>query len=340
MPAPRLPHALLAVLLLVGLPPGRAAAQGPTEVKARYTKYEYRVPMRDGKRLFTAVYVPKDDSQKYPILLTRTPYSVRPYGPDVYRDNLGPSPLFAKAGYIFAYQDVRGRWMSEGEFVNMRPHRPAKGPEDTDESTDTSDTIDFLVKRVAGNNGKVGLWGISYPGFYSAAGMIDAHPALAAVSPQAPVTDWFMGDDWHHNGALFLAHMFNFHARFDRPRPRPTAKFKAEFDHETPDGYQFFLRLGRLSDAGKRHFKGEAAFWDEAMRHGSYDEFWQARNIRGHLKGIKPAVMTVGGWFDAENLFGALEVYRNVKKLSPKTHNRLVMGPWVHGGWSGGDGSK
>jgi putative CocE/NonD family hydrolase len=327
--------------------PGRVQAQAvppvepPFDVKANYTKYEYRIPMRDGKRLFTAVYVPKDQSKTYPILMMRTPYSCQPYGPDKYPDQLRPSTLFAKAGYIFVYQDVRGRWMSEGEFVNMRPHIPSK--KDTkavDESTDTYDTIDWLIKNVRGHNGKVGQWGISYPGFYTAAGMIDAHPALVAASPQAPVTDWFIGDDWHHNGALFLPHMFNFMGRFDRPRPEPTKKFPATFDHETPDGYEFFMKLGPLDAAGKKFFKGEAAFWDEAVKHETYDEYWQARNIRQHLKDIRPAVLTVGGWFDAENLFGALEVYRNVKKNSPKTHNHLVMGPWVHGGWSGGDGAK
>jgi putative CocE/NonD family hydrolase len=335
-----IPFTILTLLALGFFLPGRAAAQGLEEVKARYTKYEYRIPMRDGKRLLTSVYVPKDQGQTYPILLTRTPYSAGPYGADKYRDNLGPSPLFAKAGYVFAYQDVRGRWMSEGEFVNMRPHNGArKDPKEIDESTDAYDTIDWLVKHVPNNNGKVGQWGISYPGFYTAAGMIDAHPALKAASPQAPVTDWFIGDDWHHNGALFLPHMFNFMARFDRPRPEPTRKFNPTFDHDTPDGYEFFLKLGPLTEAGARHFKGEAAFFDEAVKHGVYDEFWKARNLRPHLKDIKPAVMTVGGWFDAENLFGALEVYKNVKKNSPKSSNMLVMGPWVHGGWSRGDGS-
>jgi putative CocE/NonD family hydrolase len=329
------------VALLFGLAfPGALAAQGLAEVKAQYTKYEYRIPMRDGKRLFTAVYAPKDQSHPYPILLTRTPYSVRPYGADQYRDSLGPSPLFAKAGYIFAYQDVRGRWMSEGEFVNMRPHKPdKKGPQDIDESTDTYDTIEWLIHHVPNHNSKVGMTGISYPGFYTAAGMIDAHPALTAVSPQAPVTDWFIGDDWHHNGALLVTHMFNFMARFDRPRPQPTKKFNPMFDTETPDGYAYFLSLGPLSEVGAKLFKGEAAFWDEAMRHGTYDEFWKARNLRQHLKDIKPAVMTVGGWFDAENLFGALEVYKKVKKNSEKTHNHLVMGPWVHGGWARSEGS-
>jgi putative CocE/NonD family hydrolase len=333
--------AFLTLLALGAVLPGPLSAQGLAEVKARYTKYEYRIPMRDGKRLFTAVYVPKDHAKAYPILLMRTPYSVKPYGADQYPDQFRPSPLFAKAGYIFAYQDVRGCWMSEGEFVHMRPHNAAKkGPKEVDESTDTYDTIDWLLKRVPQHNGKVGLTGISYPGFYTVAGMIDAHPALKAASPQAPVTDWFVGDDWHHNGALFLPHMFNFMARFEHPRPKPRKKFDPKFDHETPDGYEFFLKLGPLSEAGGRFFGGQAAFWDEAMKHGSYDEFWRARNVRAHLKDVKPAVMTVGGWFDAENLFGALEVYKHVAKNSPKTGNALVMGPWVHGGWEKGDGSK
>lgn len=311
------------------------------DVKSLYTKYEYRIPMRDGKKLFTAVYVPKDQSQTWPILLTRTPYSAKPYGADQYRDIPGPTPLFTKAGYIFVIQDVRGRWMSEGEFVNMRPHIPAKkSPNDIDESSDTFDTIDWLLRHVPNHNGKVGQWGISYPGFYTAAGMIDAHPALKAASPQAPVTDWFVGDDWHHNGALILVHMFGFMSRFDHPRPEPTKKFDAKFDFETPDGYEFFLNLGPLNAAGQKFFKGEAAFWDEAMQHGTYDDFWKARNIRPHLKDIKPAVLTVGGWFDAENLFGALEVYKNLKRNSPKTTNMLVMGPWVHGGWNRDDGAK
>src|SRR6202008_4843606 len=185
----------------------------------------------------------------------------KPYGVDQYPANLGPSALFGKAGYIFVYQDVRGRWMSEGEFVHMRPHNPSKGASDIDESTDTYDTIEFLLRRVPGHNGRVGQWGISYPGFYTAAGMIDAHPALKAASPQAPVTDWFIGDDWHHNGALFLPHIFNFMARFGRPRPEPTKKFNPTFDHDTPDGYDYFLKLGPLSETGAKFFKGEAAFW-------------------------------------------------------------------------------
>lgn len=309
------------------------------DIKEHYTKYEYRIPMRDGKKLFTNVYVPKNGA-KYPIMLMRTPYTVSPYGVDKYPGGLGPSIRFAKEGYIFAYQDVRGRWMSEGEHVNMRPHNPKKaGPGDVDESTDTFDTIEWLVKNVPNNNGKVGQWGISYPGFYTSAGMVDAHPALKACSPQAPICDWFVGDDWHHNGAFQLPHCFNFIADFGKPRPEPIKKFNyLRFDHETPDGYDFFLKLGSLANADKKYFKGQVAHWNEVMQHGSYDEYWQSRNLRPHLKNIKPAVMTVGGWFDAENLFGAMETYRTVEANSPGCTNTLVMGPWQHGGWSFAEG--
>lgn len=313
-------------------------AQGIEHIKANYTKHEFRIPMRDGKRLFTSVYVPKDSSRAYPILMTRTPYNVKPYGVDQYRNDLGPSPLFGKAGYIFVYQDVRGRWMSEGEFVNMRPHIAQKTPQQIDENTDTFDTIDWLIKQIPNHNGKVGMTGISYPGFYTSAGMIDAHPALAACSPQAPIVDWFVGDDWHHNGALQLPHAFNFMATFGRPRPEPTKKFDFKFDHDTPDGYEFFLQMGPLPNADALYYKGDVAFWNEVMKHGNYDEFWKERNLRPHLKQIRPAVMTVGGWFDAENLFGALETYKAIEANSPKATNILVMGPWVHGGWSRGDG--
>ncbi len=335
------PFYFVVAALLGLLSPGAAAAQGIEYVKAHYTKYEYRIPMRDGKRLFTAVYVPKDDSQSYPILLKRTPYSVKPYGADQYPDNLGPSPLFGKAGYIFAYQDVRGRWMSEGEFVQMRPHRPVKkSPKDIDESSDTWDTVDWLVNNVRGNNGNVGIAGISYPGFYTAAGIIDSHPAIKAASPQAPVNDWFAGDDWHHNGAFFLTHMFNFMSRNGRKRLEPTKKYEFQFDFGTPDGYQFYRDMGPLSAANDKYLNDEVAFWNETMRHGTYDEFWQSRNIRPHLKNIKPAVMTVGGWFDAENLFGALETYKYIEANNPGTTNTLVMGPWRHGGWARGDGTS
>lgn len=328
----------LAVVLALPL---SVVGQGRDYVRAHYTKHEYMVPMRDGVRLFTSVYIPKDTSRTYPILMMRTPYSVAPYGVDQYRERLGPSERLAREGYIFVYQDVRGRYMSEGEFVNVRPHKPVKsGPRDTDESTDTYDTIEWLLKHVPHHNGRVGLWGISYPGFYAAAGMIDAHPALKAVSPQAPIADWFIGDDFHHNGAFFLPHAFGFLAIFGKPRPGPTTRGGQPFEYGTPDGYKFYLQLGSLANVNTRYFHNEIPFWNELMEHGTYDEFWKARNLRPHLKNIRPAVMTVGGWFDAEDLFGALKVYESVEKQSPGAYNILVMGPWSHGGWSRSDGDR
>lgn len=333
----RVPLALL-LLLLFSVP---FSAQEAYDVRANYEKSEYQIPMRDGVKLFTVVYSPRDKSKKYPILLNRTPYSVGPYGPDAYKTSLGPSPLFMKEGYIFVYQDVRGRYMSEGEFVNMRPHKERKvGPTDIDESTDTYDTIDWLIKNVPNNNGRVGMWGISYPGFYVAVGMIDAHPALKAASPQAPIADWFIGDDFHHNGAFFLPHAFNFLATFGRPRPRPTTETPPRFQHGTPDGYKFFLELGPLQNADRKYFKGDVAFWNEMMEHPNYDDFWKARNTLPHLKNIRPAVMTVGGWFDAEDLYGALHTYKATEKQSPGAYNVLVMGPWYHGGWARSDGDS
>jgi putative CocE/NonD family hydrolase len=334
--------------LFAAAPPGSAAppkvlagAELKEYIRAHYTKYEYQIPMRDGVKLFTAVYVPKESAATYPMLLIRTPYSVAPYGPDKYPDSLRPGALYAQSGYIFVYQDVRGRWMSEGEYVNVRPHNPAKvKPTDIDESSDTYDTVEWLIKNVKGNNGKVGITGISYPGFYAVCGMIDAHPAVKAVSPQAPVSEWFIGDDFHHNGCLFLPHCFNFMYGFGKNRPEPTKKGdRVRFDHETPDGYKFFLEMGPLKNADAKYYKGEIAFWKEVMAHGTYDDFWKARNIRQHVKGIKPAVLTVGGWFDAENLFGALEIFKHAEANNPPEYNHLVMGPWDHGGWSrpGGD---
>lgn len=330
---------VLYLLLVSILSAGAARSQSDAEVKAHYQKSEQMIQMRDGVKLFTSIYVPRDTSKKYPIMLSRTPYSVAPYGPDLYRTALGPSPLFQNEGFIFVYQDVRGRLMSEGDYVNVRPHNPKKASlADIDESTDTYDTIDWLVKNLPNNNGKVGMWGISYPGFYVSTGVIDAHPALKAASPQAPIADWFMGDDFHHNGALFLPHTFNFFATFGLPRLKPTTEFPPRFQHGTPDGYRFFLDLGPLPNADKKYLKGQVAFWNEAMNHPNYDEFWKARNIRPHLKHIKPAVMTVGGWFDAEDLFGALNTYKAIEQSSPGANNILVMGPWFHGGWSRSDG--
>ena len=335
MPLRVLRAAVLLLLLLGGPTPVLRAQQAPPVADAaplrdRYTKREVLIPMRDGVKLFTAIYTPKDSARTYPFLLQRTPYSVRPYGTDAYPTELGPSPRFQQEGFIFVYQDVRGRMLSEGDFVNMRPQRNVTGAA-VDESTDTSDTIDWLLRNAERNNGKVGQWGISYPAFYAAVGMLSGHPALKAVSPQAPIVDWFQGDDFHRNGALWLPHAFNFMVNFGKPRQGPSPTWPTPFRHGTSDGYAWFLRLG--STGATRQFTADVAFWNEMLDHPDYDAFWQGRNLRPQLKGVKPAVLTVGGWFDAENLFGALQVAKALDRQSAGTDSRLVMGPWFHGGW-------
>ena len=305
-------------------------------VQRKYAKAEHRIPMRDGVSLFTAVYTPIDTSPEktYPILMMRTCYSVGPYGADAYPGSLGPNRKLQEDGYIFVCQDVRGCYLSEGSFQDMTPHVPNKtGPRDVDESTDTYDTIEWLLAHVPHHNGRVGQWGISYPGFYAVAGMIDAHPALKAVSPQAPIADWWY-DDFHHHGAFFLPHAFNFIVRFGQPRPKPTIYSAAEFEHGTPDGYQFFMDLGPLSNANLKYMRDRVAMWDNLVEHANYDEYWQSRNLLPHLKHVAPAVLIVGGWFDAEDLYGSLQTYRRIEADNPGIANNLVMGPWPHGGWS------
>ena len=309
-----------------------------------YTKREVMIPVRDGIKLFTAIYEPKDKSQKYPILLNRTPYTVAPYGADKFRTSLGPDALFAKEGYIFVYQDVRGKTMSEGEFEDVRPDIENTDKSKIDESTDTYDTIEWLIKNVDNNNGKVGIYGISYPGFYTSAGSIDSHPALKACSPQAPVSDWFHGDDMHHNGALFLAQNFWFFTGFGQYRPSPNFDFKYMRDWKgfrPVDAYNYFLNAGGLKEIADEYEKNlgtRIKFWDEMMAHPNYDQFWKDRNILPKLKNVKCATMTVGGWYDNEDLFGALHTYQHIERQNPGIFNILVVGPWDHGGWSRNDG--
>lgn len=305
-----------------------------------YTKSEFRIPMRDGVKLFTRVYTPKDDSKAWPILLTRTPYSLKPYGADDYTDPSGSFKTLAEDSFILVTQDVRGRYGSEGEYVHVRPFSPDKHGKDTDESSDAWDTIDWLVKNIPNNNGKVGMFGISYPGFYTSMGMIDSHPALKAASPQAPISDWFMGDDLHHNGAFFLAQNFGFFYDFAQRAEDPLHEDIKRFHFPTPDGYDFYLRMGSLADSDSRFYKGCSPAWTEFLAHPNYDAWWQARNIRPHLRNVHCAVMTVGGWFDAEDLFGALETYRCTERLNPGITNILVMGPWTHGEWGRGEGER
>ena len=318
------------------------ATQDASRVKERYTKYEYQIPMRDGARLYAAVYVPKDTSQKYPFLLTRTPYSIAPYGVDHYRTSLGPSEHFEKEGFIFVYEDARGRYMSEREFLQVRPYHPnKKSNNDIDESTDTYDTIEWLLKNIPNNNGRVGMVGISQPGFHVAASLMDAHPALKAASPQAPTADYYMGDDVYHNGAFMLGANFGFYGFFTPRRGEPSApKQRLDFDFGTPDAYEFFLKMGPLAGASRKYFNGEAAYWQEIVDHPNYDEFWQSRSLWKFMKNVMPAVLNVGGWFDAEDPMGPLHIYRAVEKNNPSTTNLLVMGPWCHGCWGRGDGDR
>lgn len=320
-----------------------AALAQPTQppLKDQYTKTEYMIPMRDGVKLYTAVYAPKNTSGPSPMIMQRTPYSAGPYGPDNYKGGFGGSPKFRENGYIFVYQDVRGKYMSEGEFVNVRPQNLAKGPKDIDESTDTWDTIQFLVDNVPNNNGRVGLWGISYPGFYAGVGAIDSHPALRASSPQAPVSDWWIGDDFHHLGAFFLQDAVSFFSGFGQPRPQPTPNRPEGVRIDLQgDAYKAFLEIGPLRNVDEKIFKGSVAFWKDLMTHGNYDAFWQARSLPKHMTNVKAALLVVGGWFDAEDLWGAINLYKLAHKQNPTTPMYFVMGPWPHGGWAGGPGSR
>ena len=334
----RVAGVLLATIATISTLATTIAAQNATPLDARYTKTEYQVPMRDGKKLFTVVYEPRDTSRRYAVMMTRTPYSVGPYGPTSYPRSLGPSPRFTDEGFIFVYQDVRGRFMSEGDFVHMTPWKGMAGALATDESTDAYDTIDWVLSHVPRNNGRVGMWGVSYPGFFTAAALVNAHPALKAASPQAPQADWFMGDDVHHHGTFWLTSAFNFFTTSGLARGAPTTKGPGRFDYGTDDGYAFFLAMGPLSNADKLYIKGGAPFWNDMMAHGTEDAFWKARKVAPHLKNVTPAVLAVSGWYDANNLHGALRVHEAIANQSPTTSNRIVLGPWSHGQWARGPG--
>ncbi len=325
-------------------------------VKEHYTKKEFQIPMRDGVKLFTAVYIPKDftvgasrtsatnsatANEKHPFLMVRTPYSCAPYGETEFTKRLYETHWkeYLKEGYIIVIQDVRGRWMSEGTFVDVRPFNAnKKNKTDVDEASDTYDAVDWLIKNIPNNNGNLGVFGISYPGFYSTMAALSGHPAIKAVSPQAPVTNWFIGDDFHHNGAFMLNDAFNFYSEFGQPRPKPTTIGPKDFKFYTEDNYKFYLETGALSNFSK--LMGDSIlFWNDLMNHPNYDDWWKARDARVGCKNIKPAVLVVGGLFDAEDCYGAWRLYEAIEKQSPTTNNKLVMGPWFHGGWMKSDGS-
>lgn len=306
-------------------------AQDENYVKENYNKTETEITMRDGTKLYTVIYAPKDTSKKYPILFQRTPYSCKPYGKEEFRSKVGPNDFLMKEGNIVVYQDVRGRWMSEGVYDNMRAYIPNKKGKQFDEASDTYDSIEWLTKNVPNNNGNVGIWGISYPGFYATYSLLDSHPALKAVSPQACIGDFFF-DDFHHNGAYLLSY-WRATAVFGYEKTKPVADSWYQFPElGSEDQYQFFLDAGPLSNLDK-YYKEDNVFWQQLKDHPNYDEFWKSRGIIQHLKNIKPAVMVVGGLFDAEDLYGPFNTYKTIEESS-KNYNTLVFGPWSHGDWS------
>lgn len=315
-------------------------AQDSAWIRNNYYKKEMYITMRDGIKLFTSLYIPKDNTEKHPVLMTRTPYSCAPYGENEFNDFWnGHYKSYLQEKYIMVMQDVRGRWMSEGIFEDVRPFiKNKKTKKDIDEASDTYDTIDWLIKNITGNNGKVGVLGTSYPGFYSTMAAACGHPALKAVSPQAPVTDWFMGDDWHHNGAFSLMDATNFYSGFGKPRPAPTTVGADGYAIPSRDNYAFYLQSGPIANVAKL-MDDSSGFVKEMFAHPDYDAWWKARNARVSLYNIQPAVLIVGGTFDAEDCFGAWNSYKAIKNQSPQTNCRLVMGPWYHGQWNSGSGT-
>ncbi len=312
-------------------------------VKENFIKIDTSIVMRDGIKLKTIIYIPKDETVKYPFLIERTPYSAGPYGDTLFANRIGPNTNLMKEKYIFVYQDVRGRYMSEGMNLEVTPYISNKrNNKDVDESSDTYDAVDWLVKNIKNNNGRAGLYGISYPGFYATASLPNSHPAIKAVSPQAPVTDEFIGDDANHNGAFFLLDNFSFMNYFGKERDKPVENYGSQmFDFKTLDVYDFFLKLGPLKNTqSATYFNKRSYIWNEYLQHDTYDDYWKARNIRPYLKNIKPAIMVVGGWFDAEDLYGALNTYKAIEKQNPINKNFLVMGPWTHGAWAGANWNK
>jgi putative CocE/NonD family hydrolase len=328
---------LLAAFLTTLAPVALFAQATGFSVKENYTKSELMIPMRDGVKLFTIVYAPKDQSQRYPFLMTRTGYGIPPYGPDQYGNVIGPNIEFAKEGYIVVYQDVRGRFRSEGEFIHHRPLE--KGSGKSDESTDAYDTIDWLVKNVANNNGRAGMWGISWAGWEVALGMIGAHPALKAASPQAPPEDQFMGDDYHSGGAFELAYAFDWMSGNAVQRNAPTDRPSGRFNYGTPDGYDFFLRMGAVANA-KQLFTSTVPTWEEFMTHGSYDAYWQAKNIPKDLNNITFPVLIVAGWFDDQDFYGPFRMFHAIEEKNKANKTTLVVGPWTHGSWERGAGDS
>ena len=333
-------YALLAAFIL----PLVASAQNPDSVwfVNNYTKKEVSIPMRDGVKLFTSIYIPTDQSEKHPVLLTRTPYSISPYGNSIKKYWRSYMMRYCKENYIMVNQDIRGKYMSEGSFEVVRPFNPNKQTDkDIDEASDSYDTIDWLIKNVANNNGNVGAIGISFPGFYATMVALSGHPALKAVSPQAPVTDRFFGDDDHHNGVLMLMDAFEFQVAYGFAAPSGTPSTqgtRGSLRINTQDNYDYYLKMGAMPNFTK--LSGDTIkFWTDMMNHPNLDEWWKARDARSGMKNVKPAMLITGGLFDAEDGYGAWNTYKALVKQSPATTSKLVMGPWYHGQWASADGT-
>jgi uncharacterized protein len=320
-------------IIILILIPSLAYGQESDLLKKNYKKKEVYIPMRDGAKLFTAIYSPCDSSVKYPILFVKTPYGLKPYGENNYPQRIGPSTYLEQEKYIFVHQDARGMFKSTGEMDQMTPYLSVK-PDSTyvDNSSDTYDAVQWLLNNT-NNNGCVGLWGISYRGFYASSGSINAHPAIKCSSPQAPIADWYIGDDMHHNGAFALLSAFNFLEVVGQQMDSPFTEWPQPFEFPVRDAYNFFLDLGKLSDVNKNYFKNMVPFWDSIVAHPDYDTYWQLRNILPHLTDIRPAVLVTAGLFDQENLYGSMQTYEAIQNNS-ETDTRLVLGPWVHGGWA------
>ena len=332
--------ALLAVLTL----PLAAFSQNADSawLMNNYTKKEVSIPMRDGIKLFTSIYIPKDQTEKHPILLTRTPYSVWPYGKSFRAYWRSYMMRYCKENYIMVNQDVRGKYMSEGNFQVVRPFNPdKKTAADIDEASDSYDTIDWLIKNIDNNNGNVGAIGISFPGFYATMVALSNHPALKVVSPQAPVTDRFFGDDDHHNGVMMLMDAFDFQVAYGFTAPSRAPSVTGALGTlriNAQDNYAYYLKMGAMPNFTK--LSGDTMkFWSDMMNHPNLDDWWKARDARSGIKNVKPAMLITGGLFDAEDGYGAWNTYKALVKQSPRTISKLVVGPWYHGQWASNDGA-
>jgi hypothetical protein len=322
----------LRIVLLVFLVTGTAAhAQQPADPTQNFTKQQVLIPMRDGVRLNTAIYTPKDKKGPLPFLLLRTPYGIEQRAKRVFASYFKE---LADEGYLFVLQDIRGKFGSEGTFIMSRPPRDRTDPKAIDECTDAHDTIAWLLREVPGHNGRAGMLGISYDGWLTAMALLDPHPALKAVSPQASPADQFLGDDFHHNGAFRLSYGLEYSAMMER------SKGLKHFEFDRADTYEWYLNLGALSNVNAKHFRGEVPTWNDFIKHPNYDDFWKKQAFAPHLKGTSVPTLNVAGWWDQEDFYGPLKIYELLEKNDTNNLNYFVAGPWNHGGWAEGEGSS